>query len=377
MRIAIVTSGRFHVCDLARELDARGHDVRFHSLVPPWRTRRFGLPDRCNRWLGPYVAPLYALDRMAVGSRLRPLALHMLSSALDRIAARVIAPCDALIGMSALCLTSIDSVRRRFGARCLLERGNRHILSQQAIVDGPARTPGSPPRVAAWVVRRELAGYERANRIVIPSRHVEESFIEYGVPHEKLFRNPYGVDLDMFPPTPAPPADPPTILMVGTWSLRKGCDVLVEAWRRLRTPATRLLHVGPVLNVPLPDDPRFEHHDAVDQRRLTEWYARAHVLALASREEGLALVQAQALASGLHLVATDRTGAEDLRECLDDPSAVAVAAADDAGAFADALDTQLARARCQVGTRDLLGAARSRLTWAAYGERYDAMLRHW
>ena len=70
MQVAILTSGRFHVCDLARELDALGHEVAFYSLVPPSRTRRFGLPSRCNRWLGPYVAPFYALARATRGTAL-------------------------------------------------------------------------------------------------------------------------------------------------------------------------------------------------------------------------------------------------------------------------------------------------------------------
>ena len=47
-------------------------------------------------------------------------------------------------------------------------------------------------------------------------------------------------------------------------------------------------------------------------------------MALASRQEGLGLVLAQALASGLHVAATTPTGVEDLQEQLDDRSAVAV-----------------------------------------------------
>jgi len=180
----------------------------------------------------------------------------------------------------------------------------------------------------------------------------------------------------MFPPTPAPPAGaPPTIIMAGSWSLRKGCDVLVDAWQRLTTPDTRLVHVGHVVDAPLPVSARFSHHDAVDQRQLTHWYGQAHVLALASREEGLALVQAQALASGLHVVASNYTGAEDLQECLHDPSAVAITPVNDAAALAGALDERLGAARAMRGMRDLLGSARERLTWAAYGRRYDAMLR--
>jgi starch synthase len=375
MRIAILTSGRFWVCDLARELDALGHEVAFYSLVPPWRTRLFGLPARCNRWLGPYLAPMYGSYRALARTRFAAAAAHLLAASLDRVAACSIARCDVLIGMSQSSLRTIVAVRRRFGARTLLERGSRHIVSQRAILEGLPRPPSGRPPVPAWAVRRELAEYEQADAIVVPARHAAQSFVEQGVSAAKIFRNPYGVDLQMFPPTPAPDSAP-TIIMAGTWSLRKGCDVLVHAWRRLRPSGTRLLHVGGIDDAPLPTDSGFVHHDGVDQRRLTAWYGRGHVLALASREEGLALVQAQGLASGLHVAATDHTGAEDLQEALDGPGAIAIAPAGDADAFTSALSRQLARATALRGTRDLLGTARDRLTWTAYGRRYDAWLRH-
>jgi glycosyltransferase involved in cell wall biosynthesis len=377
MRIGIVSSGRLWLCDLARELSACGHRVRFYSLVPPWRTRQFGLPAECNHWLGLSVAPFYAAARALSRTSLAEPAEHCLVSAVDHAAARVVEDCDVLIGASQMCLRTIEAVRARCGARIILERGSRHILSQREILNGLPRARSGEPRVPDWAVRRELAEYALADTIVVPSKHVERSFIEHGIPAGKLFRNPYGVDLRMFPPTPAPsPVAAPTVLMAGWWSLRKGCDLLVEAWRTMRTPGVRLLHVGDVHDCPLPSHPRFEHHERVDQPRLTHWYAQAHVMALASREEGLALVQAQGLASGLHLAATERTGAEDLQELLDDPRAVAIAPVDDAGAFAATLDTQLERARTRTGLRDLLGGARTKLTWQAYGLRYDTMLRH-
>jgi len=98
-------------------------------------------------------------------------------------------------------------------------------------------------------------------------------------------------------------------------------------------------------------------------------------MALASREEGLALVQAQGLASGLHIAATNRTGAEDLQEYLEEPTPVEIAPPDDTEAFTAALTAQLERAQRQTGLRDLLRSARERFAWNAYGARYDAMLR--
>jgi glycosyltransferase involved in cell wall biosynthesis len=135
----------------------------------------------------------------------------------------------------------------------------------------------------------------------------------------------------------------------------------------------RLLHVGGVVDAPLPHGERFEHDEAVDQRRLVEFYARGHVFALASRQEGLALVQA--LACGLPLVCTDRTGGEDLKEFLEDPSLVTVVPPDDPLALAEALRQVLDRARRSKGLRDLLGPAREKLSWREYGRRYDAELR--
>jgi glycosyltransferase involved in cell wall biosynthesis len=375
LRIAIMSVGRLWLCDLARELHALGHAVRFHSVVPPRRTAQFGLPAECARWLGPSLAALYAAVRSLAGTRSWSRANHLLTAAFDRGAARAIEPCDVLIGASQTCLETMEHVRRRFGARVILERGSRHILSQRDILERLPSAPADSRPVPDWIVRRELAEYGLADRIVVPSRHAAQSFVDHGVAPAKLVRNPYGVDLRMFPPTPAPPPGaPPTLIMAGLWCRRKGCEVLVEAWQRMRTQGTRLLHVGKVDDLPLPSMPRFEHVANVDQRRLTEQYARAHVLALASREEGLALVQAQALASGVRVAASDYTGAEDLQEYLDDPRAVAITPVGDVDAFAGALDDQLGAARAARGMRDLLGAARDRLTWTAYAKRYDAML---
>ena len=268
------------------------------------------------------------------------------------------------------------SAHRRFGARAVLERGSRHIASQREILEGIAGAiPGARP-VPDWAVRRELAEYEIADVITVPSRHVERSFVERGVAQRKLFHNPYGVDLDMFPATAAPPSDaPPTIIMVGEWSMRKGCDVLADAWRGLAADGVRLIHVGQLGDAPVPREPGFDHRGTVDQCALTGCYADAHVFALASREEGLALVQVQALASGLPVVATDYTGAEDLREYLDDSCNIAIVPANDVDALARGLEAQLAYARAMHGVRDLLRSARDRLSWRQYGMRYDAMLR--
>src|SRR5438270_6208796 len=63
LKIAVATAGRFHVLDLARELHALGHQVRFYSYVPRYRARRFGLPDECHVPLLPLTLPAVAWER--------------------------------------------------------------------------------------------------------------------------------------------------------------------------------------------------------------------------------------------------------------------------------------------------------------------------
>jgi glycosyltransferase involved in cell wall biosynthesis len=302
-------------------------------------------------------------------TRFRPVAEAVFIRALDALAARLLQGCDVFIGMSGMSTRTATVARRRHGAAIWIERGSRHILSQKEILD---ELPGSQ-LVSQFAVRRELADYVLADTIVIPALHVERSFVERGVPREKLFRNPYGVDLEMFPPTPAPEGISPTVIMVGNWSMRKGCDVLVQAWRRLN--GVRLLHVGAVLDAALPDEPGFEHYDAVPMQRLKEFYGQSHVFALASREEGMALVQAQALACGLRLVCSNRTGGEDLKDFMEDPSRVTVVPVGDTARLARALEAALAVSSKERGLRDSLGNARSRLSWRAYGERYSSALK--
>jgi len=372
LRIAIATVGRYHVLDLARELSVLGHDVAFWTIVPRRMAVRFGLPPAAHRGLLPALFPLVAVQRYG-GCAIHRMVTPILLSAIDSLIARKLEPCDVFIGMSGLCIKSAVVAKQRFEAKVFIERGSRHILSQKEILDAIASPSGRRDTVPAYAVRRELASYDAADVIVVPSKHVVQSFLERGVPESKLFRNPYGVDLSMFPVTPAPPSDPPTVLCVGAWSLRKGCDVLTEAWRMMN--GVRLLHVGPLGDAPLPQDSGFEHHDPVPQWRLREFYAQAHVFVLASREDGFGLVLSQALACGLPVVCTDRTGGEDLREFLDDPSWVTVVPVENPGALADGIRRALDLALGQPGVRNILGDGREKPSWRAYGARYDRFIR--
>lgn len=374
MRVAIATTGRFHVLNLARELHDKGHEIAFWSALPRRTAVGHGLPPGAYRSLAP-IFPLAAAHKMGPRHVSRILDL-LLKASVDRFIARYLEPCDVFIGMSGVAIESARAARSRYGAKVFIERGSRHILSQKQILDELARISPRADTVPDYAVKREQAAYEAADVVVVPARHAFDSFVERAFPPHKLFLNAYGVDLGMFTATAMPDGARPTVIFVGTWSYRKGCDVLVDA---IESFAGRvlLLHVGAVGDAPLPSKPWFTHVAPVAQDSLVRFYARAHAFVLASREEGLALVQAQALACGLPIVCTDRTGGEDLRDLLDLDEAIVVTAHDDPSSLAAGIERALqwASTRFPAGaTRDLLGVRRDRLSWRTYGERYSARL---
>jgi glycosyltransferase involved in cell wall biosynthesis len=190
----------------------------------------------------------------------------------------------------------------------------------------------------------------------------------------KLFRNPYGVDLGMFPVRgPKNPGESIALLYVGTWSLQKGCDLLEAAVRGI--DGVRLTHVGAIGDLPFPENPeRFAHHDPVAQSALTHFYAAADLFVLASRQDGFGMVLSQALASGVPVVCTDHTGGGDLAELPGFASRIAVVAAGDANALAEAIGGWRDRLRRGDAPPPLGEDERRGLSWAAYARRYNAEL---
>lgn len=373
MRIVIFTNGRFHVLDLARELSACGHEVTFISCLPPGRVAKFGFSAAHHRSHFLWMAPLLAIKRYAPQAAIRQRADQAAILLFDRLVSWTLPACEVCIGMAGMSLCTGVTARRKHGALYVVERGSRHILSQKAILESIPDWPEGKPGVPAFDVKRNLLEYQAADVISVPAKHVMESFTEQGISGDKLFCNPYGVDLEMFPPTRPEPSRPPTVLYAGAWSLQKGVDLLVAACRLLKD--VQLLHVGSIGDGPaFPQEPWFRHVDTVPQWQLKEYYAKADVFVQPSRQEGLSLVLVQALACGLPLVCTDRTGGADLREMISDGSLVTVVPHDDVAALAAGIRTGLDRAQRMSGLREGLGSARAALSWSAYGKRYSDYL---
>ena len=367
LRIGIASSGRFHLLDLARELDALGSEVCFYSYVPRKRAKTFGLPGRCHVALLPFLFPLVALER--VFPRLFSNVVERLMSwALDLLVILRMRPCDVFICMSGMYVQAPRFAKWRYGAGVIVHRGSSHILSQRDILaQSLALAPGAQ-QVTPFAVRRELKSYAVADRIAVPSTQVVDSFSQSPELVRKLVLSPYGVDLDAFPTRTGTLPSDPTLLFVGNWSYQKGVDVLVEAIEAM--DGVRLIHVGALLDAPFPKDLRFVHHEPVPQWELKKFYEAAHVFVLASRQDGFGVVLCQALASGLPLVCTDRTGGSDLAEMPGLARLIHVVPAGDPDALRRALAKALDGTTGKSDVAPITETERLVLGWGRYASHH-------
>ena len=95
---------------------------------------------------------------------------------------------------------------------------------------------------------------------------------------------------------------------------------------------------------------------------------------MASRQDGFGLVLLQALASGLPVIATDRTGAPDLALTGSLKERIFIIRAGDVEALTAAIESLLQKLSSDGAFPPLAHEDREALSWAAYGRRYNAEL---
>ena len=150
LRVGIATSGRFHLLDLARELDAIGVDVSFYSYVPRKRAETFGLPGRCHVALLPFLFPLVAMERLF--PRLFPRVVERLMCwALDLLVILRMRRCDVFICMSGMYLSSAICPMALWCASYSASREQAYFIP-----DGDIGPCSEAQQVTPFIVRENL-----------------------------------------------------------------------------------------------------------------------------------------------------------------------------------------------------------------------------
>ncbi len=314
MKVCIGSGGRFHTFDLARQMERLGYLRRLYTGYPKWKVD--GLPDtkvRSFPWLmGPNML-LRQWGLHGLAERITPL-VH---ESFDLWMSKRLEPCDIFHCLSSFGLKTHRIARERYGAITVCDRGSSHILYQDEILAEEYARWGLRYRpIDRRIVERELQEYEECDLIFVPSTFAYRSFLEKNVPKEKLVKIPYGVDLSLFRRV-TKRDNVFRVIYVGAMSLQKGIPYLLEALAPLnKLPNFEVWLIGGIFPEVRPFMAKYEgcyrYFDIVPRTELFKYYSQGSVFVIASIQEGLALVQAQAMACGLPVIATVNTGAEDL-----------------------------------------------------------------
>ncbi len=380
MNVTQAVFGVFHHFELAHQLHRRNHLQQIYSTWPWARLKREGLP----RSLVSTFPLLHTTDYLLTRARLNPPRVSSKLNArtalsFDRWTARRISPCDAFIAISGAGLLTGRKVQSH-GGIFLCDRGSTHQRYQEQVLAEEYRRWNLPhPLAKPHITQREEEIYATADAITVPSTVAKRSFLEMGIAPEKVHVIPYGVRLDHFTPTQSPPTDSFQLLFAGQVSLRKGIPYLLQSFARLKHPKKHLTVVGAIqdeirpLLTTLPIE-NVTFTGTLPQPELAKTMSASHLLVLPSIEEGLALVQGQAMACGCPVLATTATGAEDLftdgREGFIIPNRNVEALTEKMQMVADDPSLQHSLSEAALLRVKTLGG------WDTYGEAWDHLLHH-
>jgi glycosyltransferase involved in cell wall biosynthesis len=314
MKVSIVVNGRFHAFDLAAQLERRGHLLRLITSYPASKAREWGVPASKVSALVPTEVFNRAIQNLPerVGWTMGLWQRRWFG----RWAAGCIpADTDLAVVWSG---SSRDALQRAraLGTNAVVVRSSSHInyqsriLAQEYQMHGMQWVPTHPQ-----TIQTELWEYANCNAIEVPSHFARQSFVDEGVDASRLLHNAFGVATDKFSPAPKED-DYFRVIYVGALTLRKGVQYLLQAWHELALPRAELWIIGNPTREASPFLTKyrdsFKHFAAVPLAALRWYYSQGSVFAMCSVEEGLAMVQVQAMACGLPLIATTNTGIADL-----------------------------------------------------------------
>lgn len=320
MKVALSTPGKFHTFDLARELHARDALSCVFTGYPRFKLKNEGLPAESIKPFPWLITPYMGFPRLdRLGSTVVRQWEYLNRITLDRHVARHLPRSDVFVGMSASALRS-GRRAQALGGRYVCDRGSTHIRQQDDILAEEHALWQQPYlRIDPRTIALEEAEYAAADAITVPSQFTRQTFIDRGVPAHKVHVLPYGVNLTHFQKVSEPSPEHFDVLFAGGASLRKGVPYLLQAFQRLKHPGKRLWFAGSMppsfiqmmRDVGLWSDD-FHVLNHLNREALRDRMSRSHAMVLPSLEEGLALVQAQAMACGCPVIATENTGSPDL-----------------------------------------------------------------
>lgn len=318
IKVTISVIGRFHLFNLAQQLLKKNCLYQLITSYPKFEVIKYGIPK--NKVSSIIIKEIIQRGWQKLPNFLKEIynPQYFIHEIFDRMAAFKLKK-----GANIVIVSGLHTLRKakKNGAITIGERGSSHILYQEKILReeyekfGARIYPFTLPHPK--IIEDELKSYKEIDYISIPSLFVKRTFLEYGFPESKLIHIPYGVDLSSFKQIPKND-NIFRVVFAGGMTLRKGVHYLLQAFTELNLPNSELVLIGSLNNEIKPFfkkyKGKFNWIGHIPQNELYKYYSQGSVFVMPSIEEGLSMVQLQAMACGLPLICAANTGGEDIIE---------------------------------------------------------------
>jgi glycosyltransferase involved in cell wall biosynthesis len=321
MKIAIVVGGRFHAFNLAEQLNYKGYLNQLITSYPKFYIKKnFNISsDKVKTIISKEI-----FSRIISKNKYLNKMLNIddfLINYFDKFASKKLDlnNLNILVGWSSFSLESFKKVQNSTCIK-ILERGSTHIEFQHDILKEEYKLHGIKPKLPSKeIILKEIKEYTMADYICVPSEFVKRTFINKGFNEERIIKIPYGVDLKNFYKFKDKIIKKTfRIICVGTVSIRKGALYLLKAFEELNLYNSELLMIGNIDDDIYPLIKKYYKNKNINfikpikQNKLINFYNSSDLFITCSIEEGLSMVQAQAMACGLPVVCTTNTGGDEI-----------------------------------------------------------------
>lgn len=322
MKLTIVVGGRFHAFDLAYQLQKRKIFFQLITSYPRFIIKKYNIKLNNTKTIVIKEFLKRLFDKFFFIKKIFDYD-YWLSFYFSKRAANLInyKKTDIIIGWSGFSYYSFKNAEKYDCIR-VLERGSSHILHQVEILNEEYKKLNLKTNLPSKkTIETELKEYQLADYISVPSEFARKSFLDRGFSKKKIIKVPYGVNLENFKPrlkNDLLEKKNFTIISTGSISVRKGSIYLLKAFTELNLPDSQLIFVGPIDNEFKKILSKFsliknvKFYKKQPQNKLCSFYNKADIFVLFSVEEGLSMVQAQAMACGLPVICTYNTGGSEI-----------------------------------------------------------------
>jgi len=321
-KVSIVVPGKFHSFYLAKGLQKKNVLFSIITSYPKYLVLKYKIKDELIKSI--FIKEI--IERVLLKLKLNFILSKMyfyLNSLFENLSTKIIEfnKIDILVAWSGSAEKSFKKINLlKKNIIKILERGSTHISFQNKILEEEFKNLKIDKiPIDKRIIEKEIREYNLSDYIFVPSAFAKKTFIENGINEKKIIKVPYGTNLDEFY-AEENISKQFTIISTGHISVRKGSLYLLEAFNELNLDDSKLLMVGNIEKELLPFlkpfflNPNIIFQKHVNQKKLRSFYNNSNLFVTSSLEEGLAVVQIQAMACGLPLICTPNSGGEELIE---------------------------------------------------------------